>query len=111
MAKEEAIRRMLKAARISEENLSLTERLLDLEDKTEKVISVTLNYRTPNCSGPSAEVVLNTNFSSLDDFKEYLASNNIKPDSTWQDEKGDYMLRASHMPVKFLVNNTYHLEE
>ncbi len=72
MDKQETIRRILMAVEVSDTQIDLVGRVLDLENDTQRVHSVLLDYLTIKCLGLSAQVLLLNNFNSKIEFRDYL---------------------------------------
>lgn len=106
MERHEVMNRLLKAAGISDSQVDLTEKVLSLEEDTERVHSVNLYHATIGYSGLSAQILLLKDFQGENDFRTYLKSKGLPTKRTWKKDR-EYKLNAEGVLIEFLFSEHY----
>ena len=108
MPKDKTIDRLFKAIRVTDEQIDLVDRILDLESDNQRIYSINLFFDTVHYGGIWADVILMQNFRDLNEFKNYLSKNSIPTEYAWKDDKGDrYSLKAKGILAEFYVPDMY----
>ena len=101
LKRKDAIERILECLPISDAQIDLVGKVLDLEKDTERVQSVKLRYGTLGYSGLSLEVNLlpNKNFDSVDEFKAYLTLHGFPETNAWRPSNEPWYFRFNYQAV------------
>jgi hypothetical protein len=106
MNKNETIKKVLNAVGITDSQIDLVGKILSLEKDRNRIHSIEIFHATIGYPGLSAQVFLLKNFRGIDEFREYISTNDLPSERTWKKE-GVYFLQHAGIKSEFFIPDFY----